>query len=422
MRKLKPSIKKAIASGIIVTSALVGTNAIVNAANNERNITSKSNEILLQLDVENVDSDTLKVYLSNVDKKAEIDYDNDAEKEAIEEKSGIRDIPKAVQLSIKLDGNVELKKDNSSIRMPESIQKVFKENGIKANYIYNDANDTIDVFITSETSLPKVESCKMEILEVDLKPSYDTATSATCNISPSDSVEYKYVSIDNVEYSSKLSDISFKNNNYTIVPNANDDTSGGTTTDDTVKPPVDNTTDDTIDPPYIPPVITDIDNHWAKSYIQEFLDKGYVNGYGDGTFRPDNSITRAEFIKIVNKVFGFNQKSQDNFKDVSKDKWYYDEVSIAKEAGYINGYEDGTFRPNDEITREEMAKIIATIKGAKGDGKINFKDSDKISNWAKPYVDALEDMSVLQGYGNDEFGPKNDTTRAETVKVMKFSK
>ena len=125
MRKLKPSIKKAIASGIIVTSALVGTNAIVNAANNERNITSKSNEILLQLDVENVDSDTLKVYLSNVDKKAEIDYDNDAEKEAIEEKSGIRDIPKAVQLSIKLDGNVELKKDNSSIRMPESIQKVF---------------------------------------------------------------------------------------------------------------------------------------------------------------------------------------------------------------------------------------------------------------------------------------------------------
>lgn len=422
MRKLKPSIKKAIASGIIVTSALVGTNAIVNAANNERNITSKSNEILLQLDVENVDSDTLKVYLSNVDKKAEIDYDNDAEKEAIEEKSGIRDIPKAVQLSIKLDGNVELKKDNSSIRMPESIQKVFKENGIKANYIYNDANDTIDVFITSETSLPKVESCKMEILEVDLKPSSDTATNATCNISPSDSVEYKYVSVDNVEYSSKLSDISFKNNNYTIVPNTNDDTTGGTTTDDTVKPPVDNTTDDTIDPPYIPPVITDIDNHWAKTYIQEFLDKGYVNGYGDGTFRPDNSITRAEFIKIVNKVFGFNQKSQDNFKDVSKDKWYYDEVSIAKEAGYINGYEDGTFRPNDEITREEMAKIIATIKGAKGDGKINFKDSDKISNWAKPYVDALEDMSVLQGYGNDEFSPKNDTTRAETVKVMKFSK
>ena len=126
------------------------------------------------------DSDTLKVYLSNVIKKLKLDYDNDAEKEAIEEKSGIRDIPKAVQLSIKLDGNVELKKDNSSIRMPESIQKVFKENGIKANYIYNDANDTIDVFITSETSLPKVESCKMEILEVDLKPSSDTATSATC--------------------------------------------------------------------------------------------------------------------------------------------------------------------------------------------------------------------------------------------------
>lgn len=174
--------------------------------------------------------------------------------------------------------------------------------------------------------------------------------------------------------------------------------------------------------PIIPDVVlTDIKGHWAEGFINDFVSKGYIGGYDDNTFRPNNSITRAEFVKIVNRTFGFTEKATEGFKDVASNKWYYDDILIAKKAGYIDGYDDNTFRPDNLITREEASKIIATVKGYKGDGILDFDDTSQISNWAKSYVDALCDNNIINGYDDNTFKPKNRITRAETVKMLNLS-
>ena len=164
--------------------------------------------------------------------------------------------------------------------------------------------------------------------------------------------------------------------------------------------------------------VTDIDKHWAKKEIEEFLSKGYVSGYDDDTFRPNNSITRAEFVRIVNNVFGFTEKGSIDFKDVKAGTWYYNDISIGVKKGYISGYGDKTFKPNDNITREEAANIVATITKLKGDGKLSFKDSDKISSWAKTSVDALSDNKIILGYEDNTFRPQSHMTRAESVSTL----
>lgn len=165
-------------------------------------------------------------------------------------------------------------------------------------------------------------------------------------------------------------------------------------------------------------VLKDINNHWAKYEIQRFIDKGHINGYGDKTFKPDNNITRAEFIKVVNSVFGLKEKATENFTDVSSGQWYYNDVCIAVKAGYINGYEDKTFRPNQPISREEAAAIVANLKNVKGDGKLQFRDSNQVSSWAKQAVDAVSDNNLMGGYQDNTFKPKNKITRAEAVATL----
>lgn len=165
-------------------------------------------------------------------------------------------------------------------------------------------------------------------------------------------------------------------------------------------------------------VFKDISNHWAKDNILDFVEKGYLLGYEDNTFRPNNSITRAEFIKIVNKFFDLTKESDVNFSDVKGDEWYYKDLRIAVEVGYIDGYEDNTFRANGNITRQEVAKIISKVKGLKGSEELKFKDSNNISSWAKEYVIALVSNGIIDGYEDNTFRPLNNMTRAEAVTIL----
>lgn len=167
--------------------------------------------------------------------------------------------------------------------------------------------------------------------------------------------------------------------------------------------------------------INDWTSHWANRTIQDFISRGVINGYEDGTFRPDNSITRAEFIKLVNRYFGFNGKGNENFSDVTNGDWFYNDVCIAIEKGYINGYEDGTFRPNNPITREEAAKIISKITNNLDNNydKINCaKDGYKVSNWAKPYVEGAIKKGYINGYEDGCIRPTNNITRAESAVIL----
>ncbi len=105
----------------------------------------------------------------------------------------------------------------------------------------------------------------------------------------------------------------------------------------------------------------DIKGHWAEQQIGAWLDKGLVNGYPDGTFKPNKSITRAEFITMVNAAFGFKEDTAANFPDVKSTDWFAGAIATAKTAGYVSGYADGTIRPESMITRQEAAVILDKI-------------------------------------------------------------
>ena len=183
MRKLKPSVKAAIASTLVLTSTAVGAYAVDNIINN------KSEDIgnKLKLDVEKIDRDTVKVAIDNV-----------------------KDIPKSLQFSIKLDGNVSLKDGKNSIHdlvKKESEQRIKNrqiqetENSILTDYTYNEADNTIDVLITSDSALPKTLD-KIDIFTLDVKAnSLAKNASTSYKVVPNNASEYKYVSNTNKEYS-----------------------------------------------------------------------------------------------------------------------------------------------------------------------------------------------------------------------------
>lgn len=166
----------------------------------------------------------------------------------------------------------------------------------------------------------------------------------------------------------------------------------------------------------------DIQGHWAEPQISEWMQKGAVKGYPDGTFGPAKSITRAEFITLVNKVLGFHEKQQPTFDDVSADDWFYEEVCKARAAGYITGYEDNTLRPGSPIKREEVSAVIFRLLDMEASTEIaaisQFADAESISHWAKPIVAEVVDNKMMRGYPDQTFQPLHYTTRAEALVIL----
>ncbi|NGM82318.1 S-layer homology domain-containing protein [Paenibacillus sp. 7124] len=163
----------------------------------------------------------------------------------------------------------------------------------------------------------------------------------------------------------------------------------------------------------------DIQGHWAQSKVQDWLNKGYLTGYPDGTFKPNKVITRAEFVAVVNRLFSFKDTATVTFTDVKTTNWAYSEVAKAVKAGYINGYSNNTFHPNNPITRQEAAVIAAKVLHLSTDAtSTTFKDAAQISNWARGSVAAVANLKIITGYPNGTFGPKKPLTRAEAVIIV----
>ncbi len=164
---------------------------------------------------------------------------------------------------------------------------------------------------------------------------------------------------------------------------------------------------------------SDIDNHWAKDAIQEWINKDLVKGYPDGTFKPDNNITRAEFMVLVNGAFGYTETTEIDYLDVKDSDWFADTVKKAKAAGYIGGYPDGIVKPNNPISREEAATIIVKIKNLKEDSSSvsQFNDSSSMS-WSKGLVGAVSKAAIMSGYPDGSFRPQNSIKRAEAVVAL----
>jgi hypothetical protein len=171
-----------------------------------------------------------------------------------------------------------------------------------------------------------------------------------------------------------------------------------------------------------PSTFKDVSHHWASQSIQDWVKNGFIKGYEDGTFRPDQGITRAEFITLVNEAFGFTEKAPVNFKDIHSADWFYNAIAEAKAAGYIAGYEDGTMRPNNQITRQEAAVIIAKVMNLAAsqdtDAIQQFKDRSSIEDWSKAFVNAVLNKGYMTGYPDHTYQPKQLITRAESVVTL----
>ncbi|GLI05778.1 hypothetical protein YDYSG_18080 [Paenibacillus tyrfis] len=175
---------------------------------------------------------------------------------------------------------------------------------------------------------------------------------------------------------------------------------------------------------------SDISGHWAESYIKLLANKLVVDGVTDTTFQPERNITRAEFAALVVRALGLDTNNgSSTFKDVAASDWYASVVAAAANAKLVDGYEDGTFRPNATINREELAAMVVralNYAGAKPDVSADkqtqllakFKDASKIV-WAKNEIAAAIDAGIIDGMTDDTLGARDTATRAQSATMLK---
>lgn len=164
---------------------------------------------------------------------------------------------------------------------------------------------------------------------------------------------------------------------------------------------------------------SDIEGHFAQDYIKTLASEGMINGYEDGSFKPDNTITRAEFAKLVSVIFEITSQDVQEYEDVKSDDWFKPYVDKLSGAGIVTGY-DGKFSPYDNITRQDAAVICLRIsekRSAKLEGESEFADKADIASYALEAVGALAANEIMNGDGTN-FYPLNNLTRGETAAIL----
>lgn len=187
---------------------------------------------------------------------------------------------------------------------------------------------------------------------------------------------------------------------------------------------------------------TDIANHWAYDSICNVIQKGYFKGITDNKFEPETDMSRAMLVtvlwrltgdeikttKVVDGVTKTYPKYVNMFWDMKDDDWYTDYVSWANKNDIIDGYSKREFRPDESVTREQLAvilynylknyKLVRTFDAMKINEKVVFTDEANISEWAKDKVSMMQQIGLLEGRNDGSFDPKATVTRAEIATVI----
>jgi|GEM_PF-1578532 FOG: WD40-like repeat len=185
---------------------------------------------------------------------------------------------------------------------------------------------------------------------------------------------------------------------------------------------VDRQTDVPYEPENQPDAFDDMAGHWAVQFIERAAAKSIIHGFPDGTFKPDQPVTRAQFTAMLAGALQLkDEEIEHEFTD--KDRigaWAKQAVAQAAQAGIVIGYEDGSFRPDATITRAEMAAMIARALGIQPDpvAATSFADDEAIPRWAKGAVAALQANGIVYGRGGNNFAPNETATRAEAVVML----
>ena len=168
-------------------------------------------------------------------------------------------------------------------------------------------------------------------------------------------------------------------------------------------------------------IFTDLNKaSWAEKAIVFLAKRNIVQGRGNGCFAPNDSITRAEFVKIVVNALGISGDTETQpFRDVSADAWYCDSVSLAKRAGIVLGDEQQNFNPDMCVTRQDMAVILCRAFSVTATGvNVDFSDEASIGDYAKEAVSTLSSRGIINGMGDGTFAPQSYATRAQASQMI----
>jgi hypothetical protein len=169
--------------------------------------------------------------------------------------------------------------------------------------------------------------------------------------------------------------------------------------------------------------LADTNGHWAEKTIDTFVKLHVIQGYGDGKFKPNGNITRAEFATTISRVFDISSSAGNSIalNDVGS-HWAKDAIEKLASAGVLSGYGNGTFKPDKTISREEMVVILSRIvnlgKVNNDASKGNFTDMASASSYATNEIKAAAEAGIINGKNAGVFDPQGNATRAEALTVV----
>lgn len=171
--------------------------------------------------------------------------------------------------------------------------------------------------------------------------------------------------------------------------------------------------------------VSDIENHWAKPYLLEMEDLGVIKPSGTtGAYTPNQAIERWEFMRYVNRAFGFTETTNISFSDVPSNSLYYETVQTAVKYGYINGVGNNKMDPEGTLTREQAATILGRLHKYTPSASLStlnsFTDRNTISDYAQAYVAEAVNLGYINGYTDGAFQPKGSLKRGEIAKILYY--
>lgn len=176
------------------------------------------------------------------------------------------------------------------------------------------------------------------------------------------------------------------------------------------------------------PTFTDTNGHWGQEFIDEAAQRGLFKGFGDGTFRPDTAVTRAQFVTVLWRMAGNPAvTAQTPFTDIADQiDEFRTAIAWAYEKGYVNGTTETTFAPGDSLTRESAMKILFGYAGGQSGMEAMFTnvydsvftDSSAISAWAKAPMYWGVYNTLISGTGDKVLSPQGIATRAQLAKIL----
>ncbi len=175
----------------------------------------------------------------------------------------------------------------------------------------------------------------------------------------------------------------------------------------------------------VPQKFSDVQKeHWAYEAVQTLAETGIIDGFEDGTFKPNALVTREQFVKMLVEAGGYlNADLTSQFGDVEAGRWSSSYIASAVSRGIVTGYEDGTFKPTATLTRQDAAVMsfrLANVmkKSVAKTDVLDFTDSDAVSAYAIESVASLAGANIINGFENGSFSPMGTLTRAQAAKII----